>query len=199
MKNKTLDFYNKNAKDWSGNHIFGKNSFREKLIKKFKKLLSNGKILEIGCGPGLDAKNLIENGFEYVGIDNSKEFIKLAKKNNPKAKFIKMSAEKLFFLKNTFDGFWSSATLLHIKKNKIIKTLEKIKKICKPGAIGLITLKQGVSEGEEKETGRWFAFYTKNEFEEILEKTGFEIIEVDIFKDWRKNKPDWLIFWVKVI
>lgn len=116
MKNKTINFYNKNAKTWSRNHILGKNSYRKKLIIEFKKLLPRGKILEIGCGPGIDAKNLIKNGFEYVGIDASEEFIKLAKKANPKAEFIEMLAEELDFTINTFDGFWSSATLLHIKK-----------------------------------------------------------------------------------
>lgn len=84
------------------------------------------------------------------------------------------------------------------KKNKISKVLQKIKEVCKPGAIGLITLKQGKREREEKETGRWFAFYTKSEFEKILKDNRIEIIKFEMFKDWRENNPDWLIFWVRI-
>lgn len=199
MKNKTVDFYDKNAKSWSGNYVPKKGSYRGKLVKEFKKILSNGKILEIGCGPGLDAKNLIQNGFDYVGIDPSKEFIKMAEDLNPNRKFIKMSVEKLKFPQNSFDGFWSSATLLHIPKNKMNIVLEKIKNVCKVGSVGLITLKEGIGEGEEKETGRWFSFYKKDEFEEILNKNGIKTIKFEIFKDWRENRPDWLVFFVKIL
>jgi len=198
MKNKTIDFYNREAKSWLKNHPLKKGTFREKLVNEYKKLLSNGKILEIGCGPGLDAKLLIGSGFDYTGTDASKEFIKLAKKLNPNAKFTEVSIENLNFPKNTFDGFWSSATLLHIPKNEINNALEKIKKVCKVGSIGLITLKEGVGEGEEKETGRWFSFYKKGEFEEILNQNGLKTIRFKIFKDQRKNKPNWLIFFVRV-
>jgi SAM-dependent methyltransferase len=199
MKNKTIDYYNKHAEKWLENHTFNKQSFRGKLVNEFKKLLSKGKILEIGCGPGIDAKLLINDGFEYVGIDASKESINLAKKLNFGGEFIEMLVENLKFPKNNFDGFWSSATLLHIPKNKIEKVLNNIRKVCKVGAIGLITLKRGTNEGEEKETGRWFAFYEKNEFEKLLIKTGMKTMTFKVFKDGRDGKPDWLIFLVKII
>lgn len=39
-----------------------------------------GKILEVGSGGGRDAKDLIEMGYEYIGIDISKGLLEEAKK-----------------------------------------------------------------------------------------------------------------------
>ncbi len=199
MKNKTINFYNKNAEKWTQEHITQKKTYRDAVVSKFKKFLSNGKILEIGSGPGIDAKKLVKAGFDYIGTDASEGFVKLAKEINPDINFIKMTVEKLSFPRNTFDGFWTSATLLHIPKNKINNVLNKIKKVCKKGAIGFISLKEGEGEIEEKETGRWFSFYKKNEFEKILRENGFEEIYFKIEKDGRERKPDWLLFWVKKV
>lgn len=199
MKNKTINFYNKNAKEWTKGHVLKKGSYRDKVTIKFGKLLSGGKILEVGSGSGEDAEKLVELGFDYIGIDGSEEFVKLAKKLHPNINFLTMAVEKLNFPKNTFDGFYTSATLLHIPKKKISMVLQKIKNVCKTGAIGFITLKEGAGEIREKETDRWFSFYKKGEFEKILKENGFEIIEFEIEKDWREGKPDWLFFWIKKI
>lgn len=199
MKNKTVDFYNKSAVKWTVDHVGHKGSFRDMMVLKFKKFLIDGKILEIGSGPGIDAKKLVDVGFDYVGTDASEEFVKLAKELNPDIKFLTMSIEELDFPKNTFDGFWTSATLLHIPKNKIDLVLKKIKNVCKIGSIGLITLKEGQGEIEEERTGRWFSFYKRQEFEKILKANGFEIIDFEKLKDWREEKPDWLLFYVKII
>ena len=141
MKNKTIDFYNKKAKEWAEGRVVGKGSYRERLVSEFKEIIPNGKILEIGCGAGLDARILANSGFDYIGTDASIELIKLSRNLNPNLNFIEMPVEKLNFPKNTFDGFWSSATLLHIHKDKINGVLDKIRNVCKPKAIGLITLK----------------------------------------------------------
>jgi len=201
MVSKTVDFYNKEAKTWFDNHVGKKWSFRDELLVEFKKLLPKGNVLEIGCGPGIDARKLIDAGFDYIGIDASEEFVKLAKKINPNINFLTMPVEKLDFPKNTFDGFWTSATLLHIHKKNINIILNKIREVCKTGAIGFISLKEGEGEIEENETGRWFSFYKSEEFKKILIKNGMEIIEFKVFKDRRKNKPDldWLMFYIKVI
>ena len=53
-----------------------------------------------------------------------------------------MDFYKLNFPSGSFDGFWASASLLHIPKNKIHQVLSDIKNIIKPNGIGFISLKQ---------------------------------------------------------
>ena len=50
-------------------------------IDEFIKLLSGKKVLDVACGPGHDVSYLNKKGLDCIGIDLSKEMIKLAKKN----------------------------------------------------------------------------------------------------------------------
>jgi 2-polyprenyl-3-methyl-5-hydroxy-6-metoxy-1,4-benzoquinol methylase len=198
VKNSTIDFYNQQTRKWVENHQRPGKSYWAKQIRKLKKLLPEGRILEIGCGFGNDADELQKSEYEYIGIDPSIEMIKIAQKNNPDTIFINKSIEDFNFKGEYFDGFWSVAALLHIPKNQIDEVLQKIKSLCKKRAIGFITLKEGEKDGIEKETGRWFAFYKEDEIKTILNRNGFEIIECKYKKDDRPNKPRWLMIFIRV-
>ncbi len=58
--------------------------YYDKLLKKYK----CKKILEMGCGSGNLAPFFLKEGYDYVGLDLFKEMIKIAKKVEPKAKFL---------------------------------------------------------------------------------------------------------------
>ena len=58
------------------------------LYHRYLSKLKCKKILEIGSGSGNLAKYFINNKYDYTGLDNSKEMIKLAKEFVPEGKFI---------------------------------------------------------------------------------------------------------------
>ena len=76
-----------------------------KELKEFVALLpKNAEVLDVGCGAGVPvAEFLVESGFEVTGIDFSENMLKLARKNVPKAVFIKKDTNKLDFAENSFD------------------------------------------------------------------------------------------------
>lgn len=191
----TIGYYNNAAEAWSvahGGHEEA--SYWQGEMQRFHELLPTGKVLEIGSGAGKDASALIAMGYDYTGTDASAGLIKVASKRNPQAKFRNIAVHDLDFPKHEFDGFWTAATLLHIPKDKIDEALQKIKSQVKPGGVGFITMKEGTGEKEDPETGRWFAYYSKDEFQQVLEKNGYKVIE----EKSRKGEKDWwLCFWVK--
>lgn len=73
----TLDSYNKFAQEWSSSHLTFDLWSDE--FKTFSQLLPKGKILEIGCGGGRDARMLAKK-YEYLGTDISSGLLKEAKK-----------------------------------------------------------------------------------------------------------------------
>ncbi|OGD08295.1 hypothetical protein A2397_03635 [Candidatus Amesbacteria bacterium RIFOXYB1_FULL_44_23] len=192
---KTVGFYDKSAEAWTSMHGGNEgNSYWQDEMARFHELLPTGKVLEIGSGAGKDAAALIALGYDYVGTDASKGLIEVAQKRNPGAKFVNVAVEDLNFGEEKFDGFWTAATLLHIPKDEIDEALGSIKSQLKPGLAGFISMKAGAGEREDKETSRWFAYYSQEEFREILERNGFVVAE----ENTRKGEKDWWIcYWVK--
>lgn len=191
----TKQSYNNSAHKWSEAHL--NKGYWQKQIAKFHQLLPKGEIIEIGCGGGRDARELVEMGYKYTGTDISAGLLKEARKNVPGQKFYEQSVYELSFPKK-FDGFWACAVLLHIPKSRISEALRSIKSVIKPGAIGFISIKNGDEEGlyGEKPAQRFFAFWKKDEFSKVLAKNGFEV--VDYIHDPRSPTDDWLCFFVKL-
>jgi SAM-dependent methyltransferase len=187
----TVGFYDSNATAWSDAHLDG--GYWKKQLNEFKRLLPAGKVLEIGCGGGRDARDLIKRGYSYTGTDISAGLLKEARKNVPGQTFHQQSVYDLNF-DEKFDGFWASAVLLHIPKKRINDALKSIKSVVKKEGIGYISIKNGRGE-RTLEDGRFFSFWTKGEFSKILEKNGFEII--NFIHDPRSPTDDWLCFFVR--
>jgi len=96
-------------------------------------LIGKEKIFEGGCGTGQFAQMLIENGKDYqLGIDFSKEAIKIAKNLNTenKEKFKIWDLFELDKLKIDYDLFLCLEVLEHIDNDlEILRKIEKNKKV----------------------------------------------------------------------
>lgn len=188
----TVQYYDKNAKEWAAEHMtkkfWGPTGFYD--------LLPSGKIIEIGSGGGRDARDYLIGKYDYIGTDISKSLLEEAKKLNPGVKFLQRSVYDLKFADNTFDGFWASAILLHIPKNRINKALNEIHRVARNNGVGFISIKKGKGEKED-ENGRWFSYYSKQEFNNILKSNGYKVIHFNLHP--MSKKTIWLVYIVKVI
>lgn len=195
----TKQTYDQTASTWSGVHR--SKGFWATEMENFHRLLPNGKILEIGSGGGRDAKELIELGYEYVGTDISTGLIEVARQNLPNEAFYNQSVYDLDFEGEKFDGFWASAVLLHIPKDRIGETLERIKNVVAARAIGFISLKDGVGEKVErdeidgKQLERFFSYWQKEEFARVLQENGYTV--ADYLYHPMSEKTRWHCFFVQ--
>lgn len=197
----TISYYDKNAQDWSEKHgLANHQSYFEADMKDFFQTLPTGKVLEIGSGHGGDAKLLIAKYgiVNYVGVDVSEGLLKIAKKENPGGTFLHQSVYELDFPDNSFDGFWVSAVLVHIPKNRLQEALSNLRKVTKTGGLGFISVMEGRIDMEESRPGRFFSLWQKDEFENELKKAGFEIVNTSRYEPGVSQSP-WLGFIVKKI
>jgi len=190
--------YDKFASQWAPRHMTPR--FWGKEMDKFKELLPQGKVLEVGAGGGRDARALIKAGYDYVGTDISGPLLAEAKKNVPGAQFEQVSLYDLDF-PYKFDGFWCAAVLLHIPKKYISKALKAIKRNLKSGAIGFIAIKEGDEEKMENDPddhggGRFFAYWQNDEFKDVLESNGLDVLKEGYVPISERTK--WLTYHVKV-
>lgn len=204
-EDKTLETYDNEAAAW--NKLHGNSRLMSQHFERFRRLLPSGHILDIGCGTGKDAELFLDGGHQYTGIDASLGMLQIARRSLPQVKFVKMNMRDLaaVFPPQYFDGFWASASLLHIPKIDMADVLRQIAIVVKSGGYGFISVKEGA--GEEIKTGslikgeRFFANYTMEELMDILENNGFETIAGE--KDFRKCRPPentvWLALWVRLL
>jgi ubiquinone/menaquinone biosynthesis C-methylase UbiE len=196
----TVDAYDKIAEEFSrrnGVSLYGKE------YDLFGSLLKKGTVvLEIGCGTGRDAEELVNRGFDYTGMDASEGMLAIARERVKTGKFMLGDFYHLDFPDGAFDGFWAAASFLHVPKKDIDVVLGEATRILKPEGIGFISLKQKTTmdEGyikEEKAGGieRYFAFYSQDEIEGILKRNHFEVLQTTTLTE--KDGTIWLCCFIR--
>ena len=101
--------------------------------------------------------------------------IEQARKNCPQARFEQASIYDLDFAQ-AFDGFWCSAVLLHIPKDRLDQALAAIHQNMKPGAYGFISTKEGEVEVIEAD-GRFHAYWSQKDFQKHLAAGGYSVVD----------------------
>ncbi len=151
--------------------------------KKFLSLLGKGaRILDLGCGPGRDAKVFVKQGLRIIGIDLSKNMVSTAKKRVKNGDFHVMDIRKLRFNDKYFDGIWASAIFLHIPKKDILEALQESFRVLKKGGILYSSVKKGYGEifkpdKRYNNIKKFWSFFQKEEIERELKNAGFTIQE----------------------
>ncbi len=93
------------------------------IVKKELKITKKIKLLDVGCGTGISS----DFDCHVTGVDPSSGLLKIARKNFPKIKFIKASAEKLPFKDKTFDIVVSLTAIQNF--SNLEKGLKEIKRV----------------------------------------------------------------------
>lgn len=160
------------------------------MLDKFISLVPGKKVIDIGCAHGRESKYLSDHGLEVTGCDSSPGFIKLAKKNCPKCKFIVSDMRSLPRSLHNFDGAWVNASFLHIPKEAALSTLKGFKRVLKNRGTLYISVMEGNfnSMRENKQMGwpaRHFSDYSKVELKHLLSTAGFNVLSK------QKNQTSW--------
>jgi len=153
-------------------------------IEKFLALLpENAKILDVGCGVGVDAHYMMSEGFQVTGIDLSKEMITLAEQKYPQIDFRNQDIRELDYREMTFDGIVASYSLIHIPKKDILELLKNFYLLLKHNGKIYISLQGGISgeiyvrEPFKPDEELFLNIVTFQEIKKLLRKAGFSIVK----------------------
>lgn len=176
------------AKEYDEETIDFWQRFPQSFLDTFARL-AQGKILNIGSGPGRDGLLLKERGFEVICLDASEAMIQLCQEKGLQSVVGDFIA--LPFENNSFDGAWAYTSLLHVPKADISKALHEIQRILKVGGVLGLGLIEGETEEYRTSSGvnmpRWFSFYTKKEIEKILAEHNLNVLYFEQFQPHSKN------------
>ena len=192
MKNNTLDYYKENANE------FFLNTFDKDMSSVYEKfvpfLFLHAKILDAGCGSGRDTAFFLACGFEVDSFDASKEMCLLAasflKKDVACCDFTSFKAEK------KYDAIWAAASLLHLNKSEIPKTISHLATFLKEKAYFYLSFKYG--DKEYTRESRHFSMFNENSFAALLKETkNLKIIQLFKTEDVREERSG--EFWLNII
>jgi SAM-dependent methyltransferase len=188
----TLSYYDNNAKDYSDRTL---NLDMEQLYAPFlSRLPARGHILDVGCGPGRDAKAFKDRGFRVTAIDGSPVMCRVAGKHLGQAvhimRFLDMEWD------GEFDGAWACASLLHTRPRDLPEVLRLLSRALKSCGVLYASFKYG--EGAEVREGRWFTDFTAVSLVELFRQVPQLVAPVVwVTADLRTERRD--DHWLNVI
>jgi SAM-dependent methyltransferase len=179
----TTAYYDAHASEFCGNTVSVDMS--ELYVPFLREILSGGRILDAGCGSGRDSLAFMEKGYQVVSIDASSEMVAATSKLTGQAALLMRFDEISFDAE--FDGIWACASLLHIARQDLPATLEKLAKALKAGGVFYLSFKHG--DGERLENGRFFNDMNKTLFQTaIATQPELESLRVWITDDVRNER-----------
>lgn len=136
------------------------------------RIKSGQRVLDVGCGLGVNCFRFAEMGCSVVGLETNPDFVrrlgKIAKKSGADISFVCARAEKMPFESDSFDRVVLSCVLHHIPKKNQKKALLEIGRVLKPSG-SLLVVEPKIDSAFDK---FWDNVFFKGNFYGFLEFEG---------------------------
>ncbi len=113
------------------------NSFEKDIIFTMMGDVEGKKVLDVGCGTGRMIENLRKFQAKPVGLDISKEMLRIARKKFLGTEFVLGDIENLPFEDDEFDMVLSSFVLVHLGDLRL--AFEEVHRVLKDGGVFIVT------------------------------------------------------------
>ncbi len=172
-----------------------RNEHEKLIVESVVKQIQNPRILDIGCGIGRWAENLINQFDYYTGVDFSEGFIDYASKkfsDNKNVKFCNNSILELddTILSSNFNFIICTGVLMYINDSNIFDILKAFRRVTPEyvyiqESISLMDARLTLNKFESKDlqTNYNAIYRTKQEYEEYFKTNKFDIIKTDLLLD----------------
>lgn len=172
-----------------------RNEHEKLIVESAVKQIQNPRILDIGCGIGRWAENLINQFDYYTGVDFSEGFIDYASKkfsDNKNVKFCNNSILELddTILSSNFNFIICTGVLMYVNDSNIFDIFKAFRRVTPEyvyiqESISLMDARLTLNQFESKDlqTNYNAIYRTKQEYEEYFKTNGFDIIKTDLLLD----------------
>lgn len=188
MINKESDYshieqtYDEGSEDYSVYH-WNPHSYIEPERQHFiDRMPAGATILDCGCGPGMDTERFTQLGYRVTAIDLSDRFIRMTKQRVPGAVVRKMDMRHLDFPEATFDGIWTSFSLIHIRANDLTRALAGFKTVLREGGVFFAAVHRGSKTSwirtriTAMQRDTYLQEWLQTDIERVIIAAGFKLI-----------------------
>jgi SAM-dependent methyltransferase len=181
---KSLDsasYYNHHALKIAKDSLQTKNP--ADLLPFLEELKPASRVLDLGCGSGMDLLYLKRAGHVAVGIDSSTKLVEIAKAQNPGLEILEKNFLLLSLQENEWDGIWANESLHHCDSDAIQRVAAACFKGLKSGGVFGLVVFEGTESFEDRAgdllgPARSIHPLTEKAICSMLEQTGFKIKRV---------------------
>ena len=137
---------------------------------------AGGRVLEIGSGPGRDARELERRGLSVRRTDVTPAFVDLMRSAGFEADVLDPLVDDLG---GPYDGVWASAVLLHVDRDDLGTVVARLHDATRPGGTLYLSLKEG--DGSAWSThghvtgARHFTYWREQPLREVLTGAGWQV------------------------
>lgn len=147
-------------------------------------------LVDVGAGPGLDAVELADGGFDVVGLD-----LALGNAVAMRARGVAALAGSVYalpFHDRAVDAVWTMSTLVHVPDVRLDAALgELVRIVARGGPIGIGTWGgrdwEGTSDLTRFDPPRFFSLRGHDRWRALLARHG----SVERFAAWESDQPGW--------
>ena len=147
-----------------------------------KYLKNSNTILDLGCGPGNNAKLLKDKNknFQIVGVDLSEKMIELARETVPGVTF-QVSDIRSYTSDILFDVVLASFCIVHLQAIETVDFVRRISSLMNESAYLYLSFMTGKNAGFEKtsfsQDELFFNYYNESEMRKLLVKNKLVVLE----------------------
>ncbi|HTU14414.1 MAG TPA: class I SAM-dependent methyltransferase [Solirubrobacterales bacterium] len=110
-----------------------------KRVAFVKRLMPAGSVLDVGCGTGVVASRLADEGYEVTGADPSAGMLRHLRAADDRVEAVQASATELPFEDGRFDLTMCVAVMHHIAEPESVRTaLIEMVRVTRPGGLVLV-------------------------------------------------------------
>jgi len=183
-KRVTVESYDAYAEDYRAGTEGIPDEVRSSMERFVAALDAGARVLEVGSGPGRDARALEEAGLSVRRTDITPAFVRMLRADGFAAEVLDPLSDDLDDPERDapYDGVWASASLVHARREDLPTALTRLAAATRPGGALHLALKEG--DGARFSTHghvggpRHFTFWREEPLRAVLEQAGWEVVEV---------------------
>ena len=124
LMNSTIGHYSSSPEAfWEGTRDHDVSQNLSALCRHLPMAHEKRRVLDFGCGPGRDLKQLTELGHVAIGLDGCPEFCEMARTYSG-CEVLHQNFIELDLPEGSFHGIFANASLFHIHKSKLLDVLK---------------------------------------------------------------------------
>lgn len=160
------------------------------------------RILDLGCGNGLNLSMFADDGFEVTGIDISSQMLNIARDTCPEAILIEGDFLEYPFPPASFEGVFAKAIVHLFPRTDALRLIAKIYDLLRPRGAFYVTTTVELNPAEglrskddyERSVVRYRRSWSEVDLSQAVVDAGFEIIETGYNQEPSRGKK-WFNIW----